>query len=90
MDKLKWKKKFIDDESSAWLEARVKFLSWTYVIDEGTKENHYNCFLFLDDKTCQEVKLTQKEFKNINNAKQYCENHLERVYKQFKKLFGED
>lgn len=87
MNKLKWKELHCDDLSASWLEAIVKPLQWTYVIDEGIADGLYSCFLFMDQKTCEEIRITSKNFKTIEKAQEFCEKHLEKTYLNLKKLY---
>jgi len=87
--KLKWKVKTCDDLSAEWLEATVKPLGWTYVIDESYEDGKFMCALFLSEKTCEEVRINNKNFSEIEKAKQYCEEHLEATYKKLRKIFND-
>lgn len=86
--KLKWKKRTYDDLSASWLEADVKSLKWTYVVDIAPESNKYTCFLFLEEKACQEVRITSRLFSTQQSAQQFCEDHLFKTYTQLKKLFN--
>lgn len=86
-NKLNWKIKRCDDLSAEWLEATVKPLQWTYVVDDHPEDQCYTCSLFLSETTCEEVRISTKPLKSIEKSKAFCEAHLEKTYKQFKKLF---
>lgn len=72
---LKWKKKYLDDRSGYWYEAKVKAINWTYVLDPDYKNDLYGCFLFVN-KFADEVQISKKKYKKLEAAQECCENHL--------------
>lgn len=93
MSKLKWKTKYLDDKSGSWLEANVKALDWTYVVD-NTIDQHklkyndaFGCFLFVS-KYADETRFTKKTFKTAEKAQEECEKHLKSVYINLSKIFN--
>jgi hypothetical protein len=85
-ERLKWKSKKCKDLSAIWLEAEVKGLGWTYIIDDGLNIQEFMCFLTItpyQEENC----LTRKQFKTLEQAKAFCENHLESIYKNISKIF---
>ncbi len=84
--KLKWKPKKCRDLSAIWLEAEIKTLGWTYIIDDGLNIQDYMCFLTITPYQ-EECCLTKKQFKTIEQAKQFCEKHLETTYKTLQRIY---
>ena len=93
MNKLKWKTKHLDDKSGSWIEADVKPLGWTYVVDNITDEHKgkynevFGCFLFVSKNT-DETRFTKKTFKSVEKAQEECEKHLKSVYHNLCKIFN--
>lgn len=88
MNKLKWKIKYLSDKSGFWYEADVKPLGWTYVIDDTTEQENYQCFLFVSKCCGEESRISKKKFKSLEKAQQECEKHLKMVYDGLKKIFN--
>lgn len=86
--KLKWKEKECGDKSGTWIEAEVKPLKWTYIVDNTANRSQYHCYLFLESVTCEETKLTDKPFKTEEAGKRFCEKHIEKTYHNMKKFFS--
>ena len=84
---LKWKKKVCDDNSGDWLEADVKPLNWTYVVDQDYNSKDYVTFLFVTD-FADETKISKKNFKTQEAAQNFCEEHLKAIYQKLSKLLA--
>jgi len=89
MNKLKWKTKYLDDKSGSWLEADVKPLGWTYIVDSKyLVKNQYECFLWVSKESGEETQFTKKSFKTVEKAQEECEKHLKSVYTNLSKIFN--
>ena len=85
MKSLNWKKKYLDDNSGHWYEAKVKSINWTYVLDSDYKNGLYGCFLFVND-FADEVQVSKKKYKTLEAAQNFCQKHIEDITN---KLFKE-
>ena len=83
---LKWKKKSCDDNSASWLEADVKALNWTYVVDVDWDTKQFATFLFVN-AFADETRISKKTFKTQEAAQAFCEEHLEAIHQKLSKLF---
>lgn len=84
---LKWKKKVCDDNSGDWLEADVKPLTWTYVVDQDYVTKDYGTFLYVND-FADETKISKKNFKTQEAAQTFCEEHLKAIHQKLSKLLA--
>jgi hypothetical protein len=84
MKKLNWKKKYLDDKSGYWHEAKVKTINWTYVVDTDYDNGLYGCFLFVNE-FADEVLLSKKKYKNLEAAQEFCQNHIENIAGELQK-----
>ena len=84
---LKWKKKSCDDNSASWLEADVKALNWTYVVDIDHDDKQFATFLFVND-FADETRLSKKTFKTQEAAQAFCEEHLKAIHQKLSKLLA--
>jgi len=84
---LKWKKKVCDDNSSDWVEADVKALGWTYVVDQAYDSENFGTFLFVNDYA-DETRISKKNFKTQEAAQTFCEEHLKAVHQKLSKLLA--
>lgn len=89
MKKIIWKKKYLNDRSGFWFETNIKSLDWTYVIEEGYNSEKYYCYLFQNNFS-DEVSLSKKHFKNIEDAQIFCENHLKMTAKKLNDFLQND
>ena len=85
MKKLNWKKKYLDDDSGFWHEAKVKAINWTYVLDPDYNNDLYGCFLFVNE-FADEVQISKKKYKTLEAAQNFCQKHIEDITN---KLFKE-
>ena len=85
MQNLNWKKKYLDDNSGHWHEAKVKSINWTYVVDTDYNNGLYGCFLFVND-FADEVQISKKKYKTLEQAQKICQKHIEGIAN---KLFKE-
>ena len=76
MKKLNWKKRYLNDKSGHWFSAYVKPLNWEYVVETGYCSDRYYCFLFVNKYSDEEVKISKKTFKKLEDAQKCCEKHL--------------
>lgn len=83
---LKWKKKSLDDKSDTWLEADVKALNWTYVVDQVGNSKEFGTFLFVTD-FADETRIANKNFKTQEEAQVFCEEHLKAIHQKLSNLF---
>ena len=84
---LKWKKKVCDDNSGSWIEADVKVLSWTYVVDQDYVTKDFGTFLYVSD-CADETKISKKNFKTQEAAQAFCEEHLKAIHQKLSKLLA--
>ena len=84
---LKWKKKTLDDNSGDWLEADVKPLNWTYVVDQSYDTKDFQTFLFVND-FADETRISKKNFKTQEAAQTFCEEHLKAIHCKLSKLLA--
>ena len=86
--KLKWRNvECVDlDVKHSWIEAAVKPIGWLYVVEPGPKKLGYTSYLLFDGR-CEEIRLSEKEFKTVEQAKQFCEKHLHGTFLKLQKLF---
>ena len=84
---LKWKKKVCDDNSGDWLEADVKPLNWTYVVDQDYDSKDFVTFLFVTD-FADETKISKKNFKTQEAAQAFCEEHLKAIHQKLSKFLA--
>ena len=84
---LKWKKKVCDDNSATWLEADVKALNWTYVVDQDYDSKDFVTFLFVTD-FADETRISKKNFKTQEAAQAFCEEHLKAIHQKLSKLLA--
>lgn len=84
---LKWKKKVCDDNSGDWIEADVKPLIWTYVVDQDYVTKDYGTFLYVND-FADETKISKKNFKTQEAAQTFCEEHLKAIHQKLSKLLA--
>ena len=82
---MRWKKKTCDDKSASWLEADVKPLGWTYVVDQDYDTQEFGAFLFVTDFS-DETKISKNDFKTREAAQQFCEKHLQNIHKKLEKF----
>ena len=79
MKKLNWKKKYLDDKSGYWYEAKVQSINWTYVIDSNIYDgNFYSCYLWLNSFE-NEVQISKKKYKTTEAAQNFCQRHIENI-----------
>jgi hypothetical protein len=76
--KLNWKKKYLDDNSGFWHEAKVKSINWTYVVDTDYDNGLYGCFLFVNI-FADEVQISKKKYKTLKDAQDFCQKHIENI-----------
>jgi dUTPase len=88
MKKLIWKKKYLDDKSGHWHEAKVKAIDWTYVVDADYDNDLYGCFLFVN-ASADEVLISKKKYKTIEQAQEYCQKHFETIAINLQKEINE-
>lgn len=84
---LKWKKKTLDDNSGSWIEADIKALNWTYVVDQDYDSKDYVTFLFVTN-FADETKISKKNFKTQEAAQAFCEEHLKSIHQKLSKLLA--
>ena len=84
---LKWKKKVCDDNSGSWIEADVKALNWTYVVDQDYVTKDFGTFLYVND-FADETKISKKNFKTQEAAQTFCEEHLKAIYQKLSKFLA--
>lgn len=84
---LKWKKKVCDDNSGSWIEADVKALTWTYVVDQDYATKDFGTFLYVNDFE-DETKISKKNFKTQEAAQTFCEEHLKAIHQKLSKLLA--
>lgn len=84
---LKWKKKVCDDNSGDWLEADVKPLNWTYVVDQDYVTKDYGTFLFVTN-FADETRISKKNFKTQEAAQNFCEEHLKAIHQKLSKFLA--
>jgi len=83
--KLKWKKMQYKDniDNWEWVEASIKPINWVYIVDIGPKEK-YVPYMMVNGE-CQENRLSKKEFKSLEQAKEFCEKHLLSIAQKLQK-----
>jgi hypothetical protein len=84
MQTLNWKKKYLDDNSGYWYEAKVKAINWTYVVDIAYNSNYYSCYLFVNDFV-DDVEITKKKYKTLEAAQNFCQKHIETIAEKLQK-----
>lgn len=84
---LKWKQKSCFDGSANWVEADVKPLNWTYVVDTDWDTKEFATFLFVND-FADDIRLSKRTFKTQEAAQKFCEEHLLSIYQKLSKLFA--
>jgi hypothetical protein len=84
MKKLIWKKKYLDDKSGHWHEAKVKAIDWTYVVDTDYDNGLYGCFLFVN-AFADEVLISKKKYKTLEAAQDCCQKHIEMIANNIQK-----
>jgi len=84
---LKWKKKVCDDNSGSWIEADVKVLTWTYVVDQDYVTKDFGTFLYVSD-CADETKISKKNFKTQEAAQAFCEEHLKAIHQKLSKFLA--
>ena len=88
MKKLNWKKKYLEDKSGYWHEAKVKAVNWTYVVDTDYNTGLYGCFLFVN-AFADEVLISKKKYKTIEAAQEFCQKHIETIAINLQKEINE-
>jgi hypothetical protein len=79
MKKLNWKKKYLDDRSGYWYEAKVQSINWKYVVENNFyDENLYGCYLF-ENAFADEVQISKKKYKTLEAAQNFCQKHIENI-----------
>jgi hypothetical protein len=87
MKNLNWKKKYLDDNSGHWHEAKVKIINWTYVADIDHSNGLYGCFLFVTP-FADEVQISKKKYKTLKAAQECCQKHFKNITKKLQKEFA--
>jgi len=82
--KLNWKKKYLDDNSGFWYEAKVKSINWTYAVDTDYNSGLYGCFLFVN-AFADEVQISKKKYKTLEAAQNFCQEHIESIAEKLQK-----
>jgi len=82
--KLPWKKVELDDKSGHWLEARIPQLQWTYIVEEDTEKEGFQCYLFLNNHCSEPASIHARPLKSLKSAKAACQNHLVKTYRILK------
>ena len=86
MKKLNWKKKYLSDKSGYWFEANVDTIQWKYTVESPYASEKYNCFLWIG-RCDDEVKISKKQFKTVEDAQSFCENHFVEIVTKLNKIF---
>jgi hypothetical protein len=85
MKKLNWKKKYLDDNSGFWHEAKVKSINWTYVVEKNYDViERYGCYLFVNN-FADEVQISKKKYKTVEAAQNFCQKHIESIAEKLQK-----
>lgn len=85
MRKLVWKKKYLNDRSGYWYEAKIKSINWTYVVESNSwSENLYDCYLFVNDSD-EAVQISKKKHKTLDSAQNSCQKHVEIIIAELQK-----
>ena len=84
--KLNWKKRWLDDKSGYWYSAKVPFIGWEYIVETNEKLE-YICFMFLSNKSDEDIRISKKAFKTKEAAITVCEKHLNDIAKKFDKWY---
>jgi hypothetical protein len=85
--KLKWKKKYLSDNSGHWYSAKVNALDWEYTVSDTYYDSSlYQASLFISLYSDEINIQPRKKFKTRKKAMQKCEEHLAETYKKLKKF----
>lgn len=80
--KLNWKIYWLEDKSGFWYSAKVPVIGWEYIVEDAANE-YWKVGLFLS-KTDEEItKISNKDYKTKEAAKNACEKHLTSTAKKF-------
>jgi len=87
-NKLKWKRKWLDDNSGYWYSAVVPVIGWEYIVDQNSlsqeSEEYISGTYF--SKTDDEItRFSNKIYKTENAAMKACEKHLQDTADKFNK-----
>jgi hypothetical protein len=83
--RLNWKQNWLDDASGTWYFAKVPVLNWEYVVDEWSDGYSPGVFFNDVDDAYTISNGRRKYYKSLKSAKNACEEHLDKLYKKFKK-----
>jgi len=85
---LNWKKKWLDDKSGYWYQAKVPCIGWEYIIDAYEENSAFEVGLFLSKNDSDVTQFSKKTFKTKESAMKACQVHLQQTFNKFEQLLN--